>query len=195
MPSMNMVPKYANETGATNSTVIRIDPLIEQNLGLRSAVVRVAALAPELRVTGVLDWDRRRSVAVSARTDGVLTHLFIRAPFDRVRAGQALGTLQAPSWSAAAELRVLNNSQSTDEQALRADALERLHVLGMSDAEISQLGTNPAGGIVLRAPVNGVVSALEAIPGQSVNAGTLLMHIDDLAHLWLNAAIPPTLLI
>ena len=192
MPSMDMVPKYVDQGSATDApAVVHIDPRIEQNIGLRSAVVRVAVLVPELRVTGVLDWDRRRSLVVSARADGVLTRLFVRAPFDRVRAGQPLGVLLAPAWSAAvAELHALSGTQSSSAQGLRSAALERLHVLGMSPAEIHQLSANPAAGIVLRAPGNGVISTLDVRPGQSVNAGTTLMRIDDPARLWLNAEIP-----
>ncbi|MDA8329528.1 MAG: efflux RND transporter periplasmic adaptor subunit [Betaproteobacteria bacterium] len=192
MPSMDLVPKYATqEVGAGNSAVIRIDPRVEQNLGLRTVIVRVGTLMPELRVPGILDWDRRRSVIISARTDGVLTRLFVRAPFDRVHAGQALGVLQSPSWSAAAaESSVLTDVHSSDAQSLRAAAIERLHVLGMSPAEIRQMSADPAAGVILRAPASGVISTLDALPGQSVNAGTTLMRIDDPSRLWLNAAIP-----
>ena len=89
MPSMDLVPKYAGQSESAGSApILPIDPRIEQNLGMRTAVVRVAALAPELRVTGILDWDRRRAVVVSARTDGVLTQVFVRTPYEKVRAGQ-----------------------------------------------------------------------------------------------------------
>lgn len=193
MPSMDLVPKYASQdAGAADaSAVIRIDPRIEQNLGLRTAIVRVGELKPALRVPGILDWDRRRSVIVSARTDGVLTRLFVRAPFDRVRAGQALGVLQSPSWgAAAAESGALTGVHSSDAQLLRTAAIERLEVLGMTPAEIRQLSADPTAGVILRAPVSGVISTLDVLPGQSVNAGTTLMRIDDPSRLWLNAAIP-----
>uniref|UniRef100_UPI0023F4D239 efflux RND transporter periplasmic adaptor subunit n=1 Tax=Metallibacterium scheffleri TaxID=993689 RepID=UPI0023F4D239 len=105
MAGMQLVPKYAGESGA-NPNVVRIDPAVEQNLGMRTSVIRVGVLHRELRVPGVLAWDRRRSVVVSARTDGVLSRLFVRAPFDRVRAGQPLAELLAPAWmSAVAEYR------------------------------------------------------------------------------------------
>ena len=192
MPSMDMVPKYAGQSHeADSATVLRIDPRIEQNLGMRTAVVRVAALAPELRVTGILDWDRNRTTVVSARTDGVLTKLYVRTPYEKVRAGQPLAVLLSPAWSAAAaELSALKDAHSSETQSLHATALARLHVLGMDAAEIRQLSANPAAGVTLRAPGNGVISTLNALPGQSVTAGATLMRIDDPAHLWLNAAIP-----
>ena len=187
MPTMPLKPKYADEAGGGDG--VRIDARIEQNLGMRTARVKLAALTLKLRVPGVLAWDQRRSVVVSARTDGVLMQLFVRAPFDRVRAGQPLAELLAPAWgAAAAEYGALAGAQSADGRALRAAALQRLHVLGMSTAQIRR---PPAGGgIVLRAPADGVISVLDVRAGQQVTVGTTLMRIDDPARLWLDAAIP-----
>ena len=190
MPGMQLVPKYAGTAGG-NEGVVRISPRIEQNLGMRTAVVRVGVLHRALRVPGVLAWDRRRSVVVSARADGVLSRLFVRAPFDRVRAGQPLAELLAPAWmSAVAEYRVLEQAHSADARGLRGAALQRLRVLGMSADEIRSADVAAGGGIVLRAPVTGVVSALDVRQGQQVSAGMTLLRIDDLTRLWLDAAIP-----
>ncbi len=190
MPGMQLVPKYAGGSG-TSMGLVRISPVVEQNLGMRTSVIRVGVLHQELRVPGVLAWDRRRSVVVSARTDGVLSRLFVRAPFDHVRAGQPLAELLAPAWrSALAEYQVLDHAQSVDARALRAAARARLRVLGLSAQEIDGASRSTDGGIVLRAPVSGVVSALDVRQGQQVAAGTTLLRIDDLARLWLDAAIP-----
>ena len=189
MPSMQLVPKYAGSAGSGET--VRISPRIEQNLGMRSSVIRVGVLHRALRVPGVLAWDRRRSMVVSARADGILSRLYVRAPFDRVRAGQPLAELLAPAWmSAVAEYRALEHAQSAAARALRSAALQRLHVLGMSPEEIRSARVGAGGGIVLRAPVSGVVSALDVRQGQQVAAGTTLLRIDDLARLWLDAAIP-----
>ena len=189
MPSMQLVPKYAGS--ASSGETARISPRIEQNLGMRTSVIRVGVLHRELRVPGVLAWDRRRSVIVSARTDGVLSRLFVRAPFDRVRAGQPLAELLAPAWmSAVAEYRALAHAQSAAARALRSAALQRLHVLGMSAEEIRSADVGAGGGIMLHAPASGVVSVLDVRQGQQVAAGTTLLRIDDLARLWLDAAIP-----
>ncbi|MHB0991626.1 MAG: efflux RND transporter periplasmic adaptor subunit [Burkholderiales bacterium] len=192
MPSMDMVPKYAGQgDDAGSAPILRIDPRIEQNLGMRTAIVRVAALAPELRVTGILDWDRNRAVVVSARTDGVLTKVYVRTPYAKVRAGQPLAVLLSPAWSAAAaELGALNDAHNSEMQSLHTAALAHLRILGMSAGEIRQLSADPSAGVMLRAPGNGVISTLNALPGQSVTAGATLMRIDDPTRLWLNVAIP-----
>jgi Cu(I)/Ag(I) efflux system membrane fusion protein len=187
MPGMQLKPKYADEAGGDG---VRISPRSEHNLGMRTARVKLATLNLELRVPGVLAWDQRRSVVVSARVDGVLSQLFVRAPFDRVHAGQPLAELLAPAWgAAAAEYGALAGAESADGRALRAAALQRLHVLGMSNEQIRR-PVAAGGGIVLRAPADGVISVLDVRAGQQVTSGTTLMRIDDPARLWLDAAIP-----
>ncbi|HUX74219.1 MAG TPA: efflux RND transporter periplasmic adaptor subunit [Steroidobacteraceae bacterium] len=188
MPGMQLKPKYADQAGGGG---VRIDARIEQNLGVRTAIVRVAPLHSPLRVPGILAWDRRRSQVISARAAGVLAQLYVRAPFARVSAGEPLAELLAPTWNAAvAEYAALAGAHSADGRALRAAALERLHALGMSSAEIHTLATSSRGGIVLRAPIAGVISALKVRQGQRVDAGTTLMRIDDPTRLWVDAAIP-----
>jgi len=189
MPSMRLVPRYGG--AGANETGVRVSARVEQNLGVRTALVQRGVLRRKLRVPGVLAWDRRHSVAVSARVDGVITRLFVRARFDRVRAGQPLAEILAPEWSsAAAEYRALADARSSEVRTLRAAARQRLVALGMSADQIRSLGSDPDGGILLRAPTSGVVSALEVREGERVSAGATLMRIDDLARLWLDAAIP-----
>src|SRR5487761_2024126 len=97
MPSMQLVPKYGG--GESNEAGVRVSARVEQNLGMHTALVKRGVLRRELRVPGVFAWDRRRSVAVSARADGVLTRLFVRAPFDHVHARQPLAKLLSPEWN------------------------------------------------------------------------------------------------
>lgn len=190
MPGMQLVPKYAGAAGATPAA-IRIDPAIVQNLGMRTALVRVGILHRELRIPGVLAWDRRRSVVVSARAAGLLSRLYVRAPFDRVRKGQPLAALIAPAWrSSLAEYRALAAAHSPEARMLRAAARERLRVLGLSTAEVDAAVAAPGPAVVLRAPASGIVSALDVREGQQVAAGVTLLRIDDASRLWLDAAVP-----
>ena len=187
---MQMVPKYAAEGGSADRNVVRIDPAVEQNLGVRSEVVKVGTLPDTLHVPGTVAWDQRLSVTVSARTDSTLEKLYVRAPYARVRAGQPLAAIRAPQWSAAAaEYFALDDAKSADARALRAAARERLHALGMDAATIRGLRAG-SDAIVLRAPVDGVVSELDAREGQQVGAGMPIMSLNGLDTVWVEAAIP-----
>ena len=186
---MQMVPKYANEGGA-ESDVVKIDPQVLQNLGVRSEPVKLGRLADTVHVPGTVAWDQRLAVAISARTDVTIEKLYVRAPFTAVKAGQPLAEVLAPQWSAAAnEYFALADAQSVDARALRAAARARLHALGMDDATIRGLRAG-AGTITLRAPADGVVNALDAREGQQVGAGQPILSLNGLDTVWVDAAIP-----
>lgn len=187
---MQMVPKYADEGGAGHPDVVRIAPAEVQNLGMRTAVVKVAPLADTIDVPGTVAWDPQLAVTVSARTNVTLAKLYVRAPFTRVKAGQPLAEVLAPEWSAAAaEYFALANARSPEGRALRTAARDRLHALGMDDATIRGLRAG-GGTITLRAPVDGVASALDVKEGQQVGAGMPIMSINGLDKVWVEAAIP-----
>jgi Cu(I)/Ag(I) efflux system membrane fusion protein len=186
---MQLVPKYSDGDSAAAGSV-RIDPTMAQNLGMRTATVELGALASGLRVPATIGWDLRQVTAVSARADGVIDKLYVRAPFEHVTAGQPLASLIAPEWnSAAQEYLALGAAQSADGRALHSAAHDRLRALGMDDAQIRDLGRG-GGRIVLRAPTEGVVSTLDAREGQRLSAGMPILTINGLHTVWLDAAIP-----
>ena len=184
---MQLVPKYA-ATG--DAATISVNAATRQNLGLRTAAVEVGVLAAGVEVPGIIDWDQRKSHQISARADGVIERLFVRAPYEPVKAGQALAELVAPEWNAATrEYLALEKAGSADARSLREAARSRLRVLGMDDAQIRGLRAGNRG-IVLRAPVDGVVDALSVREGERVQAGRSLMVVNALDTVWVNAAIP-----
>lgn len=186
---MEMVPKYADEAG-TEPGEVRIDPQTVQNLGVRTAVVRVAPLKEAVQVPATVAWDLRESVTISARTDETIDRLYVRAPFDAVRKGQPLAEVLAPQWSAAvAEYRTLAHAESADARSLRAAARQRLHTLGLGDADIAGLRGSESG-IVIRAPQDGVVAQLSVKQGEQVAAGSPLMILGSLDHVWVEAQVP-----
>ncbi|MHB8446806.1 MAG: efflux RND transporter periplasmic adaptor subunit [Rudaea sp.] len=187
---MQLVPKYAEAGGSAQQDVIRINPATAQNLGMRSETVEIAALPETLHVPGTVAWNQRLAVTVSARTDATIERLYVRAPYATVKAGEPLAEILAPQWSAAAaEYFALGNAQSADARALRVAARERLHALGMDDATIRSLRAG-SGTITLLAPINGVVSELNAREGQQIGAGMPIMSLNGLDTVWVDAAIP-----
>jgi membrane fusion protein, copper/silver efflux system len=178
---MQLVPKYADEV---TSSGVRIASGVQQNVGIRTAPVETGALASEIRVPGTLTWDLRQEFAVSARVDGIVTRVDVKAPFESVRRGQRLATLLAPEWSSAlAEAQALGDARSASARELRSAAQQRLRVLGVA-------GRSGSGGVALTAPSDGVVSEVLVREGQTVMAGTPLFRINGTAALWLEAAIP-----
>jgi membrane fusion protein, copper/silver efflux system len=182
---MQLVPRYADQK-RNGPTGVRIDPGVQQNLGIRSARVELGNLDTRIRVPATLAWDLGRESLVSAPVDALLSRLHVKAPYTPVRRGQALATVLAPEWGAAiAESRALERAGSADARALQPAARQRLRMLGLS-------GTTAGGdgSVLLRAPHDGVVSEIMVREGQAAMAGMPLLRINGTETLWLEAAIP-----
>ncbi|MDI1253330.1 MAG: efflux RND transporter periplasmic adaptor subunit [Thermomonas sp.] len=189
---MQLVGKYpeAPQADAANTGGMKVSAASQQNLGMRTAIVEMGSLSSGAHVPGSVAWDQRATYAVSARVDGVIEILHVRAPFEHVRKGQALAELIAPEWNAAAqEYLALGRAGSADARALQGAARNRLRVLGMDEGQIRSLRGSGVR-VVLRAPRDGVVSQLDVREGQRVQAGMMLMTINGLDTVWVEAAIP-----
>lgn len=182
---MDLVPRYADESAQAQ---VRIDPGVQQNLGIRSAEVRIGTLEADITVPGTLTWDRRRESVVTARVEGLVSQVDVRAPFTAVRRGQRLALMLAPQWSSAvAEARALDAAQSPAALAVQAASRQRLRALGLP-GDINGTGT-----LALIAPHAGVVSEVLVREGETVAAGAPLFRITRLDTLWLEAAVPQAL--
>ena len=180
---MQLVPKYADDTGTAG---VRIDPGVQQNVGIRTARVESGRLTSRIQVPATLAWDLRQESIVSARVDGIVSRLIVKAPFEPVRRGQTLATVLAPAWgSAIAEAEALRHAGSASAMSLQSAANQRLRMLGLSGADVGRDGS-----VSLLSPSDGVVSEVLVREGQTVMAGMPLFRVNGTATLWLEAAIP-----
>ncbi|MBS0576429.1 MAG: efflux RND transporter periplasmic adaptor subunit [Proteobacteria bacterium] len=183
---MKTQPKYADEASSEGS--VRVDARTQQNLGVRTAVVERRALAQDLSAPATIAWDPREASVVSARVDAIVTHLHVRAPYTRVTAGQPLADVLAPQWtSALAEQAALAHAHSDEAKELQGAAAQRLHVLGLTDAD---LHSARGGTITLHAPSSGIVTTLDVREGQRVIAGQTLMTVNAGTGVWVEASVP-----
>ena len=179
---MQLVPKYAD--GAT--TGVRIDPGVQQSVGIRTAVVESGRLTTRIQAPATLTWDLRQESVVSARADAIVSRLHVNAPFESVRRGQPLATVLAPAWgSAIAEAHALGQASSASARSLQSAANQRLRMLGLSGTRAGR-----DGGVDLLSPSEGVVSEVLVREGQTVTVGMPLFRINGMTTLWLEAAIP-----
>src|SRR3546814_6703257 len=103
-----LVPKYADEA---SSSGIAIAPGVRQNLGIRTVEVERGRLSGAISVPGTISWDLRLEKVVSARVDAIVERVFVKAPYERVQAGESLASILAPAWSTAlAEAQALRDA-------------------------------------------------------------------------------------
>jgi len=180
---MPLVPRYADEAGRAGGVLI--DAHQQQSVGIRAAPVELGILVTSVRVPGTLSWDLRKESVVSARVEGVLSRVQIKAPYTSVQRGQPLAAILAPQWSSAvAEAQALHEAQSSVARELRDAAQQRLRVLDVPS------GVGHDGSVALISSQAGVVTEVLAREGQVVLPGTPLFRINGLDTLWLEASIP-----
>jgi Cu(I)/Ag(I) efflux system membrane fusion protein len=191
---MPLVPKYADVGGDDNAAV---SARVQQNLGVRTAPVRKGTMTITVEAIGSTAYNERDVALVQARSNGFVERLYVRAPLDPVRKGQALAELYVPDWVAAQEeylsaKRIAGRATGKNIDGLVDAARQRLRLAGMSEEQIDRVeasGTvQPR--ITLTAPIGGVVSELAAREGMTVMTGAPLFRINGLSTIWVHAEVP-----
>ncbi len=187
---MQLVPVYADSGGDEGS--VTISSRVVQNLGVRTAEVTKGTLAPAVEAVGSVAYNERDVAVVQARSNGFVERLYVRAPLDPVRKGQALAELYVPEWVAAQEEYLsVRRMAGTRLEALLDGARQRMRLVGMTEEQIRLVESS---GIVhprltVVAPIGGVVTELGAREGMTVMAGAPLFRINGLGTVWVNAEV------
>lgn len=189
---MMLVPAYAG-AGVADASSVQISPRVQQNLGIRTAVVTQGALATEVITNGTVQWNERERVVIQSRATGFVEKLNVTATLDTVKAGQPLLTLYVPDWVAAQEeFLAIARMQGQGLEPLLEAARQRMRQVGMSPAQIrlvEQSGkVQPR--IAITSPRAGVVTDLMVREGMTVQAGSTLMDINGLSTVWVQAEVP-----
>ena len=188
---MMLVPVYAD--GDSDGSQVTVSPRIQQNLGVRTAVVTEGTLSPQLSTVGNIAFNERDQAIVQARATGYVERLFVRATLDRVAKGQPLAELYVPEWIAAQEeFLSVRRMQGTDLAPLVDGARQRMRLTGMSEAQMARVESSGLAQprITLVAPIGGVVTELMAREGMTVMAGATLFRINGLGTVWAEAQVP-----
>ncbi|QOY92984.1 efflux RND transporter periplasmic adaptor subunit [Massilia sp. UMI-21] len=80
---MQLVPVYAD--APADEGKVSISPVVQQNLGIRTAEVTRGKLAISVEAVGTVAWNERDVALVQARSAGFVERLFVRAPLDPVK--------------------------------------------------------------------------------------------------------------
>ena len=188
---MMMSPVYSDSDSDRGD--VTVSSRIQQNLGVRTALVTQGTLSPQLSAVGSIAFNERDQAVVQARATGYVERLHVRATLDRVTKGQPLVDLYVPDWIAAQEeFLSVRGMQGTDLAVLVDGARQRMRQVGMSDDQIRLVEksgkTQPR--ITIVSPIGGVVVELTVREGMTVMPGASLFRISGLSTVWANAEVP-----
>jgi Cu(I)/Ag(I) efflux system membrane fusion protein len=191
---MELAPVYADAAGDDGK--VNISPRVQQNLGIRTADVTKGNLTSAVTAVGNVAYNERDVALVQARSNGFVERLYVRAPLDPVRKGQALADLYVPEWVAAQEEYLsVRNMQGNGLGSLVDGARQRMRLVGMTDDQIRSVeaGGKVQARLTVLAPIGGVVSELGVREGMTVMAGAPMFKINGVGAIWVNADVPESL--
>ena len=185
---MDLVPVYADEAGE-QAGVVSIDPVIANNLGVRTATAESGPLSRQVETVGYVAYDEDTVQHVHTRVDGWIEVLAAKATGDKVQKGQLLFELYAPTLVNAQEeyLAALRSGNST----LQAASRERLVALGVSATAIAALERDRQASrrVSVYAEIDGVIAHLGVREGIYVTPATEVMSVARLDSVWVVAEV------
>lgn len=191
---MDLVPVYEDEL--VGGVDIFIDPVTQQNMGIRTAEVARQSLVRTIRTYGHVTYDETRTVRVSPKASGWIETLHVDFTGKSVTEGEPLFEIYAPELVTAQEAYLVAFQSAKrlakDRQTgLLASARRRLQYFDIADSEIEALEATGQvrKTLVIRSPASGVVIEKTAEEGGHVKAGTTIYRIADLSRVWVEAHI------
>ncbi|PHQ79882.1 MAG: efflux transporter periplasmic adaptor subunit [Coxiella sp. (in: Bacteria)] len=183
---MDLVPVY---TQSMQEGTIRIASAVENNLGVRTAIVKKQNVPIQIRTVGYVQPNERSLQTISVYTKGWIKNLKVSAAGDPVTKGQLLFKIYSPSLVSAQEeyLLALKNNNSLITKAGR----QKLVTLGMTkkDIKVLMVTRQVKQNIPVYAPQSGYVTKLKVREGTYVMPGTPILSIANLATVWVIAEV------
>jgi len=190
---MDMVPVYANQAAAANSSTITIDPATIQLMNIQTTEIASGPLRRTIRTVGTIDYNETALADVTTKFKGWIEKLDVDATGELVHRGDALFEIYSPElYSAEAEyLAVANSTNAAGADVLREAALDKLKFFDISDAQIAALAKarEPRKTMEILAPADGFVIEKNIVQGQMVDAGMKLYRLADLGIVWVFAQV------
>jgi len=187
---MDLIPVYGEEEpGAGDKNYVRINPVVENNIGVRIARVTRATLYRNIDTVGFVRADDDKTAIVDVRSEGWIEKLYVKSPGEVVRRGQPLFDLYSRPLVSAQE-EYLQAVRIGKASLIRASK-SRLQALGMNAAQIASVRKSAKAQRLIRvyAPQDGVITMLGAGEGAFVKPGRQIMMLADLSRVWVLAEV------
>lgn len=198
---MDLVPVYEDE--AVTGSIISIDPVTSQNMGVRTTQVVKKDLSRTVRTVGLVAYEEPKQFSVNSKVDGWVERLYINETGQFVKKGSALLEIYSPELVSAQEefLLARNNSQSLAQSPfpsiadganrLLESSRRRLKLWDISERQIKRLEESGevAKTLTLYAPYDGIVSMKMVREGQFIKRGMELLMLSDISKIWIYADI------
>ena len=201
---MDYIPVYEDETSAPEKAgTVKIDPVTEQNIGVRTATAKLSSLSHLIRTVGKVTYDEERISKLHPKTEGWVEKLFVDKTGTQVNKNTMLLSVYSPQLVTSSQeyllaissTKTLENSPFDDirrsAEQMVVSARERLALLDVPEHQIHDMvktGNIPKA-LHIHSPFNGTVINIGAREGQYVTPQTELYMLADLSKVWVIAQV------
>ena len=181
--------------------LVLIDAARRQLIGVRTGAVVEAPFRRSFRAVGHVTYDESALTDVTLKVRGFISKLFVSRTGQHVTSGQPLFSFYSPELYAAQQDFLLatqggstaaaTGSAPSRLESLARAARQRLHLLGLSEAQIGALEKSgaPAENTTVPSPASGFVIQKDVVEGASFEAGMRLYQIAALNKVWVEADV------
>ena len=201
---MDYVPVYADSAVDTDKTgTVEIDPVVVQNIGVRTMVAKRASLSRTIRAVGRVDFDEERMARLHPKVEGWIEEIRVNKTGEAVKEGDVLLSIYSPQLVSTQQeyLLALNNVVAVEKssfddirrgaQELVKSSRKRLRLLDVPEHQIRELEESREikKSLHIHTPVSGTVIRIGSRQGQYVTPKTELYMVVDLSQVWVYADV------
>lgn len=201
---MDYKPVYADDSQNNDvAGTVKIDPVVVQNIGVRTAKAVTGNLSRTIRAVGKIDYNEEKMARIQPKTEGWIEKLFVDKTGETVIEDTMLLEVYSPKLVstqqeyllALSNLKTLGSSEFADvsngAKNLVKTTYERLQLLDVPEHQIKELEKTKQvkKNLHIHTPVAGTIIRIGARAGQFVTPSTELYMIADLSEVWVYADI------
>jgi membrane fusion protein, copper/silver efflux system len=199
---LDLIPVYEDEVSAGSG--VTIDPVVVQNMGLRTEVVTQSNPVTTVRAVGYVRAAEPRTYDVTVKFSGWIERLHADTEGMKIEEGAPLFDLYSPDLLVAqAELqsarRAADRLPPTADAGLRRESermvelsRRKLALWDLSDDEVGEIekATAPRRTVTVRSRVVGTLVEKAVVQGARVEPGARVLQVADLSTVWIDAKVP-----
>jgi Cu(I)/Ag(I) efflux system membrane fusion protein len=186
---MDLIPVYAATNEDKSQGDVFISPAMENNLGVKTALVNFSILNNDINTVGFVRFDEDRLHHIHLRVEGWIEQLNVSAEGEEVKRGQVLFQLYSPVLFNAQ--KDLVSSLNSGDSKLIGSARHRLRLLGMDEKQIEEvtISRKAKERISIFAKDDGIVSGLHVRHGMFITPSLEVMAIGSIDTVWVIAEV------
>jgi Cu(I)/Ag(I) efflux system membrane fusion protein len=200
---MEYIPVYADGNRSSVPGTVSIDPVVVQNIGVRTALAVQKPMSRTVRAVGRVAFDEQRMARLHPKVEGWVEEILVNKTGEVVEKDAILLSVYSPKLVSTQQeyLLALNNYEalkgstfeeiSAGAKSLMDSTRERLKMLDVPQHQIRELERSKKvkKNIHIHSPVAGTVINIGSRQGQYVTPKTELYMLVDLSQVWVFADI------